>query len=210
MTRMSKSDWLKLDWSKSNKELSNITGKTISTVNTMRYRLDKTKRKQTQAYTGWSKVDWSKNNTELAKELNLSYDTVAKRRYQTKEATKADSRAVRKDKGISKTTYIPPPEQQAKATKSAQKSPIAGRSESNIHAKEWVLASPDNKIYRITNLHHFIRNNPHLFNDKDVVWKRKGGKRGSGGEYCNASAGLSNVRSGKSESWKGWSLRSKA
>lgn len=153
----------------------------------------------------WRQVDWSKDNRQLAKELNKSYDTVAKKRWLLKSG-EAESRAVRIDKGISKTTYIPSSDQQVHATKSAQASVLGGRFETNIHAKEWFLVSPDDKVYHIKNLHKFVRDNPHLFNERDATWKRKGGKRGTGGEYCNATAGLSNVRGGRSSAWKGWRL----
>ena len=92
------------------------------------------------------------------------------------------------------------------ATEGAKRSLKAGRGEGNIHAKEWSLIAPDGTIYKIINLQHFVRTHPGLFEEADVAWKRIGGKRGTGGEYCNATAGLSNVRQGKSRAWKGWSL----
>ncbi|EQA11067.1 hypothetical protein [Glaesserella parasuis] len=45
-----------------------------------------------------------------------------------------------------------------------------------------------------------------MFNPSNVKWKRQGGKRGTGGEYCNVTAGLLNVASGKTKSWKGWHI----
>lgn len=155
----------------------------------------------------WRQVDWSKNNTQLAKELGRSYDTVAKKRWLLKVGA-ADSRAQRKDKGLANDNINMKKGavNQPLATKAALQSPISGRFDTNLHAKEWVLMSPDHKVYRIKNLHNFVRKNPHLFNEFDVTWKRKGGGRGTGGEYCNATAGLSNVRSGKSSAWKGWRL----
>lgn len=154
----------------------------------------------------WRQVDWSKDNKQLSKDLNKTYDTVAKKRWLLKSG-RANSRSERVDKGVSKTTFIPSLEQQAKATKAAQGSVLAGRTESNIHAKEWVLVSPTDKIYHIKNLHHFVRQNPHLFNESDVIWKRKSGVRGTGGEYCNATAGISNIQGGKTQAWKGWRLK---
>lgn len=154
----------------------------------------------------WLNVDWSKDNKTLASELNKSYDTVAKKRWLL-NAGKSEKIATRSNKGKSNPNMAHGVKNQPLATKAAQQSDIAGKSVNNIRAKEWVLVAPDDKIYRITNLHHFVRNNPHLFNAKDVEWKRQGGKRGTGGEYCNATAGLSNVRSGKSSAWKGWRLK---
>ena len=206
MSKMTRQDWLNLDWSKSNKEIVGLTGKTLATVNSMRSRLGKSTPKQTRPPTDWDSVDWSLDNKTLAAKLDLAYDTVARKRMDL-QAGKSDKIATRSDKGISKTTYVPSTEQQQQATEAAKQSDIAGKSVNNIHAKEWILIAPDDKIYRITNLHHFVRNNPHLFNPKDVEWKRKGSKRGAGGEYCNATAGLSNVRGGKSNAWKGWRLK---
>ena len=94
----------------------------------------------------------------------------------------------------------------SRATEAALSSPLAGRAETNIHAKEWALIDPACKRRDIRNLHHFIRCNPDLFEEEDRTWKRQGGKRGTGGEYCNASAGLQAVRSGRAKTWKGWSL----
>lgn len=92
------------------------------------------------------------------------------------------------------------------ATEAAKKSVNAGRGEGNVHAKQWRIVAPDETAYEIVNLQHFVRTHPELFEPGDVIWKRTGGKRGTGGEYCNATAGLSNVRQGKSKAWKGWSL----
>lgn len=202
MSKMTRQDWLNLDWSKSNKEIVELTGKTLATVNSMRSRLGKSTPKQPRPPTDWDSVDWSLDNKTLAAQLDLAYDTVARKRMDL-QVGKSDEIATRSDKGISKTTYIPTSEQQQLATQAAQKSEIAGKFETNIHAKEWVLIAPDDKIYHITNLHHFVRNNPHLFNPKDVVWKGKNGRE----EYCNATAGIGNVKQGKSSAWKGWRLK---
>jgi hypothetical protein len=92
------------------------------------------------------------------------------------------------------------------ATEGAKRSIWAGRAATNVHAKEWVLIDPAGNRREIRNLHHFIRENPKLFVAADRAWKRPGGKRGTGGEYCNASAGLQAVRAGRAKAWKGWSL----
>lgn len=153
----------------------------------------------------WEAVNWRLSNREIAAFLACPYDTVAAKRHKL-GVGKADNPARRSDKGISKTTFTPPPEQQQKATEAARKSLLAGKYETNIHACDWVLISPDGQVYRARNLYHFVRENKHLFAPKDVIWKRQSGKRGTGGEYCNATAGLLNIKSGKTKGWKGWKL----
>lgn len=149
----------------------------------------------------WLNVDWTKNNRQLAAELGKAYDTVARRRWALGKSGLALVTATRSDKGISKTTFIPSPEQQAKATAHARASKKAGKFETNIHAKKWRIISPDNRIFIATNLYNFVRTNATLFNPSDIIWKSSGG-----GEYCNATAGLLNISAGKTKSWKGWKL----
>ncbi len=54
-------------------------------------------------------------------------------------------------------------EQLKLGTPAAQKSEKAGRFVTNSSAKQWVLMSPDKKIYPCTNLMEFIRRNTELF-----------------------------------------------
>lgn len=72
--------------------------------------------------------------------------------------------------------------------------------------KSWNLTAPDGSRHNAYNLAHFVRENQHLFAPEDVTWKRRKAKRGQGSTYCNATAGLSNVRQGKTRAWKGWSI----
>lgn len=51
-----------------------------------------------------------------------------------------------------------------KGTPAAQKSPKAGRFNTNSSAKMYQIKSPEGKIYSFTNLHNWIRNNIELFN----------------------------------------------
>ena len=48
---------------------------------------------------------------------------------------------------------------QPKGTAAAQKSPKAGRFESNSSAKKWVLLSPDKRVYECVNLREWVRKN---------------------------------------------------
>ena len=76
------------------------------------------------------------------------------------------------------------------ATEAARKSPLAGKCESNIHAKEWVLIAPDGQVYRVRNLYNFVRENTHLFAPVDTIWKRRGGKEGQAENIATLRLGL--------------------
>jgi len=156
----------------------------------------------------WDAVDWTQPNRVIAAWLGRAENTVAKIRMRLGKSGKAAVRMTRCDKGCKKPQCRPPnvEEAQIMATAAAKESPKAGKAESNVHAKEWVLIAPDGMVYRIRNLYHFVRTHQHLFAPDDVEWKRQGGKRGSGGEYCNATAGLQNIKGGKAKTWKGWKL----
>lgn len=154
----------------------------------------------------WSAVDWRKSSASLAAELNVDITTVARWRVRVGQPSTA-LRKPRKDIGISR-PYSKPLARavQPIATAAAQKSPKAGRGTDNIHAVDWMLVAPDGEQYRVRNLYEFVRANTHLFAEADVVWKRTGGKRGTGGEWCNATAGILNIKGGRAKSWKGWRL----
>lgn len=159
----------------------------------------------------WSIVDWSQSNQDIANQLQCPYDTVAHKRksigksWTGKRATRKDIEQHR-ERLKSQTMREKAKLNQHIATQAALKSPKAQKGADNVHAKEWCIISPNGITYRFINLHEFIRNNTALFAPQDVVWKRTGGKRGTGGEYCNASAGLSNIKGLKVKSWKGWKL----
>lgn len=155
----------------------------------------------------WANVDWTKDNYTLAQELNRAYDTVAKRRYLLGKSGQALTRKPRSDKGKKIPERAIGVVNQPIATEAAKNSPKAGKFETNIHAKRWRLTREDGAFWEFTNLYHFVRSHPELFNPSDLVWKRQGGKRGTGGEYCNATAGLLNITSGKTKTWKGWRIK---
>ena len=162
----------------------------------------------------WESVDWAMSNDDIAKHLNCSIWTAIK--WRTKIGARATNIKPRSD--INRLVErMQSAEMRNKArlnqpiaTAAAKISPKSGKGTSNIHAKHWRIVSPAGDSYEFDNLHHFIRTNPHLFNEKDVEWKRSGGKRGTGGEYCNASAGLSNIASGKTKKWKQWAFFTEA
>lgn len=81
-----------------------------------------------------------------------------------------------------------------------------GKHEDNIHAKIWCIISPDHKVYWFKNLNQFLRDNPHLFDPKDLNWV---------GHGCNAGRGLRALfhlkkdGSLKNHFWKGWQIGDK-
>ena len=201
---MSKIDWASVDWSMRSIDIARLLDVTIDTVSRRRKQLARDT--LSHQFRDWQNVDWSKTNKQLAIELGKSYDTVAKHRYQLGYSGEAKEREVRSDKGISKTTNTPSPELQKYATEQAQKSPNSGKFETNIHAKKWRITSPDNRVFIATNLYQFVRDNTALFLPGDVIFKRTGGKRGTGGEYCNATSGLLQAAA-SGRLWKGWKCK---
>lgn len=196
-------DWLKIDWLKTTVQIAKELKVGFCIVAKAR----KKYAPETVIITpDWDKVDWTKNNRQLAKELGKSYNTVAKKHCQLKQSGKAKERAARIDKGQKKPQMAFGVVNQPLATKAAKTSPKAGKFETNIHAKKWRITSPDNRIFIATNLYQFVRDNPALFLPGDVIFKRTGGKRGTGGEYCNATSGLLQA-SASGRLWKGWKCK---
>lgn len=154
----------------------------------------------------WPLIDWCKTNAQIAAETGAAITTIIKRRTQYGHAAGYVYRQ-RPDNAARNST----PEARARtaqrqpaATEAARISPRAGRGPENVHALDWHLISPAGAEYRTRNLYEFVRTNPELFAPADVAWKRQGGGRGTGGEWCNATAGLLNVKAGRSRAWKGW------
>ena len=151
----------------------------------------------------WGSVDWIQDNATIAALIGRSYNTVAKKRVELGKTGLAPRRA-----RIFAKSYYPnlarkDGKGQKAAVAAAKSSPIAGKAETNCHAKHWRIISPAGEQYEFTNLYHFIRSHTRLFAAADTEWKRQGGKRGTGGEYCNAANGLQYAaRTGKQ--WKGW------
>lgn len=160
----------------------------------------------------WASVDWSQHSDDIARQIGAPVWTVisyrsrhkmpkAKRRPRPQSALDKIAEATRQPARRAMTRAIQP-----LATAAAKISPLSGRGIDNVHAKRWQLISPGRQIYIITNLYEFVRSNAHLFAAEDTRWKRTGGKRGTGGEWCNATAGIISIKSGRTKTWKGWRL----
>lgn len=198
---MSKIDWESVDWSMRSIDIARLLDVTIDTVSRRRKQLARDT--LSPQFRSWQNVDWSKTNKQLAIELGKSYNTVAKHRYQLGHSGEAKERETRSNKGVPNPKMRHGRINQPKATEAARKSLKSGKFETNIHAKKWRIISPSNQIFIVRNLYQFVRDNGDLFLPKDVIFKRQGGKRGTGGEYCNATQGLRQAAS-SGGSWKGW------
>jgi len=160
----------------------------------------------------WEAIDWTKPNRQIAAETGKAYNTVAQNRVALGKSGMALQRSPRKDlqQHIAR-LQTPEMRERAKkiqpiATQAAKASPKAGRGIDNVHAEDWHLLSPTGDSYKFRNLYDFVRTHTHLFSPDDVEWKRQGGGRGTGGEYCNATAGILNIKGGRAKSWKGWRI----
>lgn len=202
---MSKIDWASVDWTMRSIDIARLLNVTIDTVSRRRRQLARDT--LSHQFRGWPNVDWSKTNKQLAIELDKSYDTVAKHRYQLGHSGEAKEREPKSNKGVPNPKMSHGRINQPKATEAAKISPKSGKFETNVHAKKWRITSPDNQVFIVTNLYQFVRDHTHLFLPGDVVFKRTGGKRGTGGEYCNATNGLANAYATKRGLWKGWKCK---
>ena len=201
---MSKIDWSSVDWTMRSIDIARLLNVTIDTVSRRRRQLASDT--LLHQFRDWQNVDWSKTNKQLAIELGKSYDTVAKHRYKLGHAGQATMREPKSNKGIPNPKMRHGKINQPKATEAAKKSQKAGKFETNIHAKKWQIVSPSNQIFIVRNLYQFVRDNGELFLPQDVIFKRQGGKRGTGGEYCNATHGLRQAAS-SGRLWKGWKCK---
>lgn len=198
---MSKIDWASVDWSMRSIDIAKLLDVTIDTVS--RRRKQFASDTLSNQFRDWQNVDWSKTNKQLAIEIGKSYNTVAKNRYKLGHSGEAKAREPKSNKGLPNPKMRHGRINQPKATEAAKISLKSGKFETNIHAKKWRIISPKNQIFIVRNLYQFVRDNGDLFLPKDIIFKRQGGKRGTGGEYCNATQGLRQAAS-SGGTWKGW------
>ena len=88
---------------------------------------------------------------------------------------------------------------------SALKNPKLQATDRHIAAKEWTLKSPDGRIHTVRNLKKFIRDNPSLFDEADIIWKHPEGKPNQA--WCRAFHALGRLRPtcfNKLNEWQGW------
>lgn len=81
-------------------------------------------------------------------------------------------------------------------------SPMAGPFETNVHAVEFFLTSPDGTEYEGRNLALFVREHADLFDPVDVAEEKIGA---TGQATCRAYRQLAKLlREPQRRSWKGW------
>jgi len=73
--------------------------------------------------------------------------------------------------------------------------------EHNSRSKTYTVLSSDRVHYTFTNLNHFVRENAHMFNPEDVIWKPP-----LKNPWCRASRGLYSLFKETKPCliWKGW------
>lgn len=84
-----------------------------------------------------------------------------------------------------------------KAHEMIPKRPLTGQFETHIHAKEWVIQSPDGKIYKCRNLKNWLRKNDNLLDGTvEQAWDG----------ITKIKYSMQGKRKNKSYQWKGWRL----
>lgn len=121
-----------------------------------------------------------------------------------KHATMAMQLAARKPEAVAKSAKT------RSEIMSGRPQRMDGRSaaaEHNSRSKTYTVLTPDRVHLTFTNLNHFVRENAHLFNPEDVIWKPP-----LSNPWCRASRGLYNLfKEKKPDSiWKGWKAVSKS
>ena len=86
---------------------------------------------------------------------------------------------------------------------------MAAKGQCHHRAVSGFLRDPLGRLHKFHNLAQFVRDNPLLFAQKDLVYRRpKKDKPGSASRTCNATTSLYNLVSPNAArtSWKGWTV----
>lgn len=114
-----------------------------------------------------------------AKKITCSKECLKIRRSQINRGKKMSETAVERMSAWAKSRGFT--DNLKKGTQAAMASPKAGRFETNVSAKDWILISPSGERYECRNLMCFIRKNPHLFcidgSNDDEVYRISAGFR---------------------------------
>lgn len=133
-----------------------------------------------------------------AKKVTCSKECLKIRRSQISRGKKMSETAVERMSARAKSRGFT--DNLKKGTQAAMASPKAGRFDTNINAKDWVLISPFGETYKCHSLTNFIRKNPQLF-DID----------GSDEEVNRVAAGIRTIKGNmkhnrRGHSYHGWTL----
>ena len=133
-----------------------------------------------------------------SKNITCSKSCMRKRRsrvltgHSVSEKMRENTRKIAKERGftdnLKKGTYV------------SMNSEKGGRNELNSSAKTFIIVSPDNKRYEITNLRHWIRNHVNLF---DIDLSDENVDRIAHGFYTVKRNMKSNIRG---QTYKGWTI----
>lgn len=179
-------------------KISNSVKKTFSTPE-MRKKLSEIQKGKKRSDSHKKNISSSLKETLNTPEMKKKLSEIHKGHEVTEETRKKISEKAKSPERL--------PQQQEsikKATEAAQKSPLSGRFETNINAKEWVIMDPTGKTYKFTNLRNWIRNNIELFTDiENAADDPKIVDR----IYSGFSTAKRNTIAGKSgTTWYGWSV----
>ena len=133
-----------------------------------------------------------------AKKVTCSKECLKIRRSQISRGKKMSETAVERMSARAKSRGFT--DNLKKGTQAAMASPKAGRFDTNINAKDWILISPFGETYKCHSLTNFIRKNPQLF-DID----------GSDEEVNRVAAGIRTIKGNmkhnrRGHSYHGWTL----
>lgn len=133
-----------------------------------------------------------------AKKVTCSKECLKIRRSQISRGKKMSETAVERMSARAKSRGFT--DNLKKGTQAAMASPKAGRFDTNINAKDWILVSPFGETYKCHSLTNFIRKNPQLF-DID----------GSDEEVNRVAAGIRSIKGNmkhnrRGHSYHGWTL----
>lgn len=133
-----------------------------------------------------------------AKKVTCSKECLKIRRSQISRGKKMSETAVERMSARAKSRGFT--DNLKKGTQAAMASPKAGRFDTNINARDWILISPFGETYKCHSLTNFIRKNPQLF-DID----------GSDEEVNRVAAGIRTIKGNmkhnrRGHSYHGWTL----
>lgn len=160
--------------------------------------------RRTAADVNWEIVDWTMSTGDIAREVSLPKVAVSRMRRLLAPETLGKTRGPAAARAVRTEAF----REQARIkstgrthTRSARKKVadhMRGLGEKHHTAVSFSVRDPDGRIFRATNVRLFVRQNPNLFKDDDVIWPQHRKKS------CRAVYGLLDIINGRCNQWKGW------